>query len=168
MIKICDTSIRRPLKLIFQSCLESVPTKWKKANVVPGHKKGDKQILKNFRPISLLPIAGKIFERLFNDRMFDFFTENDLISKNELGFRVGDSCINKFLSTSHEIYQFINDDNLEVKAVFLDISKVCDKAWHKCLIFKLKQNDISDKTLNIITNFQKTMCRFKWESLPLG
>ena len=143
------------------------PLNGKKANVVPGHKKGDKQILKNFRPISLLPIAGKIFERLFYDRMFDFFTENDLISKNESGFRVDDSCINKFLSTSHEIYQSF-DDNLEVKAVFLDISKVCDKAWHKCLIVKLKQNDISDKTLNIITDFQKTMCRFKWESLPLG
>ena len=143
------------------------PLNGKKANVVPGHKKGDKQILKNFRPISLLPIAGKIFERLFYDRVFEFFIENNLISKNQSGFRPGDSCINQLLSITHEIYQSF-DDNLEVKAVFLDISKVCDKAWHKCLIFKLKQNDISDKTLNIITDFQKTMCRFKWESLPLG
>ena len=64
MINICDTSICR--KLIFQSCLESgkFSTEWKKANVVPVHKKGDKKILKNYRPISLLPIAGKIFERL--------------------------------------------------------------------------------------------------------
>ena len=48
MIKICDTSICRPLKLIFQACLESgkFPNEWKKANVVPVHKKGDKQILK--------------------------------------------------------------------------------------------------------------------------
>ena len=49
MIKICDTSICRPLKLIFQACLESekFPNEWKKVNVVPVHKKGDKQILKN-------------------------------------------------------------------------------------------------------------------------
>ena len=78
MIKICDTSIWRPLKLIFQSCLknEKFPTEWKKADVVPVYKKGDKQILKNYPPISLLPIAGKIFERLLYDRMFEFFVES--------------------------------------------------------------------------------------------
>ena len=72
MIKICDTSICRPLQLIFQSCLESgkFPNEWKKANVAPVHKKGGKEILKNYRPISLLPIAGKTFERLLYDRMF--------------------------------------------------------------------------------------------------
>ena len=84
MIKMQDTSICRPLKLIFQSCLESgkFPNEWKKANVVPVHKKGGKQILKNYRPILLLPIAGKIFERLLYDRMFEFFIANNLISKN--------------------------------------------------------------------------------------
>ena len=128
MIKICDTSICRPLKLIFQSCLESgkFPAEWKKANVVPVHKKGDKQILKNYRPISLLPIAGKIFERLLYDRMFEFFIANNLISKNQSGFRPGDSCINQLLSITQEIYQSFND-NLEVRAVFLDIFKAFDK-----------------------------------------
>ena len=64
-IKICDTSICRPLNLIFQSCLESGKflIEWKNANVVPVHNIGGKKILKNYRPISLLPIAGKIFER---------------------------------------------------------------------------------------------------------
>ena len=49
MIKICDTSIFRPLQLIFQSCLESgkFPNEWKKTDVVSVHKKGDKQRLKN-------------------------------------------------------------------------------------------------------------------------
>ena len=91
--KICDTSICTPLKLIFQSCLESgkFPTEWKKMNVVPVHKKGDKLILKNYRPISLHPIDGKISEILLYDRMFEFFIENNLISKNQSGFRPGDS-----------------------------------------------------------------------------
>ena len=69
------------------------------------HKKGDKQILKNYRP--------KIFERLLYDRMFEFFTTNNLISKNQSGFRPGDSCIYQLLSITHEIYQSF-DDNLEV------------------------------------------------------
>ena len=67
MVKICDDSICKPLKLIFQFCLGSgkFPSKWKKANVIPIHKKRDKQILKNYprRPISLLPITAKILER---------------------------------------------------------------------------------------------------------
>ena len=84
--------------------------------------------------------------------MFEFFIANNLVSKNQSGFRPGDSCINQPLSITHEIYQSF-DDNLEVRAVFLDISKAFDKVWHKGLIFKLKQNGISDKILNIITVF---------------
>ena len=85
MIKICDTSICRSLKLIFQSCLESgtFPVEWKKVNVVPVHKNGDNKVLKNYRSVLLLPIAGKIFERLMYNRIFEFFIENNLISKNQ-------------------------------------------------------------------------------------
>ena len=116
------------------------------------HKKGDRQILKNYQPISLIPIAGKIFERLLYDRMFEFFIENNLISKNQSGFRPGDSCINQLLSITHEIYQSF-DDSLKVRAVFLDIPKAFHRVWHIGLIFKLKQNGTSGKILNIITDF---------------
>ena len=136
--------------------------------MVPVHKKGDKQILKNYRPISLLPIAGKIFERLLYHRMFEFFIANNLISKNQSGFRPGDSCINQLPSITHEVYQSF-DDNLEVGDVFLDISKAFDEVWDKGLILKLKQNDISYKILNIITDFlsfrkQRVILKY----LPLG
>ena len=94
----------------------------------------------------LLPTAGKIFERLLYDRTFKFFKAINLISKHQSGFiRLGDSCLNQLLSITHEVYQF---DNLEIRAVFLGISKAFDKVWHKGLIFKLKQNGISDKILN--------------------
>ena len=53
----------------------------------------------------IIPIAGKIFESLLYDRMFEFFIENNLISKNQSGFRSGDSCINQLLSITREIYQ---------------------------------------------------------------
>ena len=74
MVKICDDSICKPLKLIFQSCVESgkFPSEWKNANVLPIHKNRDKQILKNYRPISLLPITGKILERLLYDTTIEF------------------------------------------------------------------------------------------------
>ena len=79
------------------------------ANVVPVHKKSDKQILKNYRPVSLLPICGKVFERLIYNSLFEYFIENDLISPNQSGFKPGDSCTNQLISIAHEIYQSFND-----------------------------------------------------------
>ena len=79
MLKICDESICKSLGIIFRSCLENgkFPSEWKKANVVPVFKENNKQELKNYHPISLLPVSGKIFERLLYDSMFKFFTENN-------------------------------------------------------------------------------------------
>ena len=75
MLKLCGDSICKPLELIFKTCLRNgrFPLEWKKANVVPIHKKDDKQTIKNYLLVSLLPISGKIFERLLYDTMFDFF-----------------------------------------------------------------------------------------------
>ena len=84
--------------------------------------------------------------------MFKFFTSNNLISPNQSGFKPGDSCINQLLSITHEIYKSF-DDGLEVRGVFLDISKAFDKIWHEGLIFKLKQNGISGKLLQILSDF---------------
>ena len=84
--------------------------------------------------------------------MFEFFSENELISHNQLGYKPGNLCINQLLCITHDIYQSL-DDGLETRAVFLDISKTFDKVWHEGLLFKLKQNGISGNLLNVITDF---------------
>ena len=88
MLKICGPSIYKPLEIIFNQCLETgvFLSEWKKGNIVSIHKKGDKQILKNYCPVSLLPICGKILERLMFNEMFEFFIENKLISTSQSGF----------------------------------------------------------------------------------
>ena len=76
---------------------------------------------KNHRPISLLPICGKVLERILYNSMFDFFIENSLLTSNQSGFKTGDSCINQLISLSHEIYKSF-DDSYEIRGVFFDIS----------------------------------------------
>ena len=150
MLKICGSSICKPLEMIFKQCIETgvFPSEWKKANIVPIHKKGDKQTLENYLPVSLLPIFGKILERLMFNEMFNFFIENKLISSNQSGFKPGDSSINQLLSITHEIYESF-DVGLEVRSVFLDISKAFDKVWHDGIIYKLTQNGISGNLVNL-------------------
>ena len=119
-----------PLKLIFKASIQEgvFPDCWKKANVVPIHKKESKNLLKNFRPISLLPIFGKIFERIIFKELFNHFHQNHLFTKCQSGFLPGDSCISQLLSIVHEIkFFFYFDPTVDISGVFLDISKAFDK-----------------------------------------
>ena len=75
MIQICDKAICKPLHSIFSSCIESgiFPTEWKMANMVPVHKRDHKHNVKNYRPVSLFPVLGKIFEYLIYSEMYFFY-----------------------------------------------------------------------------------------------
>ena len=154
MLKIYGSSIYDPLELIFKEVLSTglFPSNWKKGDIVPIHKIGDKQILKNYRAVSLLPICGKGFERLIFNKLLNIFLENNLILPNNSGFKPGDSCINQLLSITVEIYNSF-DEGLEVKNFFLGISKAFDKVWHKGLLFKLSQNGISGNLLDLLSSF---------------
>ena len=103
MFKICGDTICKPRELIFKEALTTslFSSEWTKGNIVSCYKKGDKQNLKNYRPVSLLPICGKIFERLIFNEMFSFFLANNLLAPNQSGFKPGDSCINQLLSITH-------------------------------------------------------------------
>ena len=154
MLKMCGSAIYKPLAIIFKQCVDTAifPSEWKKGNIVPIHKKGDKQTLKNYRPVSLLPICGKILEQLMFNEMFKLFIENELISSNQSGFKPGDSCVNQLVSITHEIYKSF-DKGHEVRDVFLDISKAFHKVWHDGIIFKLTQNGISGNLLKLLRDF---------------
>ena len=124
MLQFCGDSIAVPLKIIFNNVLQTgtFPDLWKLANVVPIHKKEDKRILKNYRPISLLPICAKIFEKLVFKHLYNFLISNGLITKKQSGFRPGDSTTNQLIDFVHDIHKsFDHKKSLEVRALFLDI-----------------------------------------------
>ena len=87
--------------------------------------------------------------------MFGFFIENDLISQYQSGFKHRDSYINQLLLITHEIYQSFDED-FDVRSIFFDISKVFDELWHNGIIFKMKQNGISDNPLTLLSKILRT------------
>ena len=142
--------------MIFQSCISSgsFPDIWKYANVQPVHKSCNRQLKNTYRPISLLPICGKILEKIIFDKVYSFLNSNNLISKRPSGFRPNDSTIYQLISITSSIYKsFGNYD--ETTAVFLDISKAFDKVWHEGVIYKLKCNGITSSLLTFFDNYLK-------------
>ena len=67
MIKLRGKSIVKPLSMIFNNFIDTGTFRdiWKRSNIIPVHRKVDRQIVDNYRPVSLLPIFRKIFETAF-------------------------------------------------------------------------------------------------------
>ena len=118
------------------------------------HRKNDKRLVNNYRPISLLPIFGKIFEKIIFNRIYNFLLKEELLNPNQSGFRPSDSCINQLLAITHEIFEaFDCNPTLEVRSVFLDISKAFGKVWHEDLLYKLRSMGISGDLYKLLENY---------------
>ena len=112
------------------------------------------QLFSRFRPILLLPVCGKILEKLIFNHLYSYLNTNNLISRHQSGLHPGDSTSNQLLYLIDEIHQALDcTESYEVRAVFLDIFKAFHKVWHDGLVFKLEQNGISGSLLNISVSF---------------
>ena len=103
----------------------------------------------NYCPVLLLPICGKIFERLKFKPVFKFIEENKLASLNQSGLSPDDSCGNQWLSIVNSIYaDFHQIPSLEARTNFLDSSKAFDKVSHKGQLYKLETVVLSGQSSN--------------------
>ena len=111
-------------------------------------------LVKNYRPISLLPIFGKMFERVMYNSLFNYSQSNRLFTPSKSGFLPGDSRIAQLLSIIHEIHTaFDENPTVYVRGVFLDLSKAFDKVWHDGIIFMLKAYGVEDELLSLLKNY---------------
>ena len=157
IIKICHEALVKPSSLIYKKCISTgiFLDVWKKSNIVPVYKTGDKQIIDNYRPISLLPICGKILEKILSNSIYEFLEESDLLLEHQSGFRPSDSCEYQLLSVVHDIYtSFDCSPALDVRGIFLDISKAWH-VWHDGVIYKVKCIGINGMFLKLITSFSE-------------
>ena len=134
----------------FEKC--KCPDTWKIANVVPLQKDGNKQLVSNLRPVSLLPIQSKIIERIVHKRIFDHLQNNDLLCKEQGGFREGHSTVSTASYFINEIYKAINQKKYTLVA-YLDIKKAFDTVNHNILLKKCKKLGIHGNVLNWLKNY---------------
>ena len=102
--KICDKAIVKPLSIIYKNSIDTgiFPDLWRKSNIIPVHKKANKLLLQIYRAVSLLPILGKILEKILFTSTSEYLQEN-VLHENQSGFRPYDSCELQLLSIFHEI-----------------------------------------------------------------
>ena len=121
--------------------------------------KNSKQIVDNYRPVSLSFICSKIFEKLIFDSISDFIDKNKVFNNNQSGLTPSDSCIHQLIAITHKVFRAFDANSwLEVRGVFLDLSKAFERVWHDSLLYKLKSNGIDGNLFKLIKSFLNNRC----------
>lgn len=148
------TYLVKPLTSIFKSSLEQgiVPLDWKEAGVVPLFKKGKRDDPKNYRPVSLTGVIGKIVESIIKDCMLEHLTQHSLFKDSQHGFTRGRSCLTNLIDFMEEVTGIL-DEGDPVDMVYLDFAKAFDKVPHQRLFKKLAAHGIDGKVSGWIKNW---------------
>ena len=148
LLKILDPLISVQLSLIINDSFQKgiFPEKLKIAKVIPIFKKGDTSKNSNYRPISLLSIFSKIFEKLMHQRLYNFLELHDILFQMQFGFRNGHSTNHALISLSESIKCTL-DSNRVGCGIFIDLQKAFDTVNHTILLQKLSHYGIRGTSL---------------------
>ncbi len=151
----CTYKTLEQLKNIFNACLAIgyFPSAFKEA-IIKFIPKKDKSPINpiNYRPISLLEVPGKIFEKLIQSRLNNFLSENNIIKERQHGFRTYKGTHTAITTTS----EFIANAFAEKRQVYMvlrDVAKAFDKVWHNGLKYKILRLGLPEILEKIICSF---------------
>ncbi|CAH2236938.1 jg23386 [Pararge aegeria aegeria] len=128
------------------------PNIFKKSIVTPVYKQGDKNIISNYRPISILPAMSKILERIINKQLVKYLESNNLLANNQYGFRKQRSATDAVFDLVDGVVRHI-DDGEKCLAIFLDLAKAFDTVSIPILIQKLEQLGIRGLQLQLLKSY---------------
>jgi hypothetical protein len=153
-LKMLLPAILHPLQILFNRSFDEgvFPQQLKHAKVKPLHKKNEKHLITNYRPISLLPAFSKILEKLMHKRIYTFLTNQQIISDRQYGFRPKLSTSDALCAFLGDTYNHLNSKHFTA-AVFLDLSKAFDTIKHTILFNKLHNYGIRGAPLDLIKSY---------------
>ena len=148
--------VAKPLRIIFNKSLEEneIPDEWKRANITPIFKKGDKSLVSNYRPVSLTILFCKVMEKLIKQNIDRHLFLSNFHMTSQHGFRKGRSCMSNLLISQFSIMNIVDEGGC-VDIIYLDFQKAFDKVPHGNLIRKVKGFGIDDKVTGWIENWLK-------------
>ncbi|KAK4830144.1 hypothetical protein QYF61_008632 [Mycteria americana] len=129
-----------------------VPADWRLANVTPIFKKGWKEDLGNYRPVSLTSVPGKVMEQIILSAITWHVENNQGIKPSQHGFRKGRSCLTNLISFYDKVTCLV-DEGKAVDVVYLDFSKAFDTVSHSILLEKLAAHGLDRCTLRWVKNW---------------
>ena len=142
------------LQIFFQASLDQgiIPSDWKRANVVPIYKKGEKNKAENYRPVSLTSVMCKLLEHIVCSNIMQHLDKHNILHDAQHGFRKRRSCESQLIITINDLARNI-DSKGQTDVILLDFSKAFDKVPHKRLLYKLQHYGITNNLHAWIENF---------------
>ena len=129
-----------------------VPDDWKKANIVPVFKKGEKHMASNYRPVSLTSIACKLLEHIVHSSIMDHFDRHQVLCDEQHGFRVKRSCESQLFITIDDITRNMEEGD-QTDIILLDFAKAFDKVPHDRLLHKMEFYGVRQNTIEWIKQY---------------
>ena len=129
------------------NCQGNLPQIWKLARITPLFKEGKADEVNNCKPVSVLPVLSKIFERLVHDKTYNFVSNANLLNSHQSGFRKRHSTGTCLIEFFDDIYNNIEEDRLN-GVLFLDLKKAFDTIDHQIAISKLSKLNMSPQVLS--------------------
>ena len=118
------------------------------------HQNGNKQLLNNHQPVSLLPVCSKVFEKLIVDCIYNFLDQNSLLNASQSVFRSCHSFIYELIAITHTFFTAFDANlSLEVCRIFLNLFKAFNRVRHKDFLRRFRNKGIDDNHLGLIESF---------------
>ena len=151
----------KTLAQIYNNCMKhgEFPADLKLGRVTPIYKKDCEQTLGNYRPVSTLPIFGKLFEKLIHKRLYSFLSSNGILYENQFGFRKNHSTTHA-LNYSVDYVKKAVGLKQHVLGLFIDLSKAFDTISHNKLLEKLENYGIRGNALDLIRSYLSDRYQF--------
>lgn len=154
IIKRTIPTIATPLSFVLNECMRAgyFAPSLKVSKIIPIYKKGDKSLVQNYRPVSIVPIFSKIFESIMYNQLSRYFDSHNLLSDCQYGFRPGKSTTSAIMNiVDHSLEAFENRES--VSLVLCDLSKAFDCVPYDILLMKLSHYGMTEDSLKLIKSY---------------